>query len=118
MDVPAIAWYNSPGGPAATSVGVGVLPARIWTPGAVTSGLRNSPTGPRELNAAITSPGDTVASPRAHVAVASGCSARNATTSSLGPSSWIAGRKWLSVCRSIGSGLARIMPAAPPSEAL
>ena len=38
------------------SSGVGVLPARICTPGAVMSGLMNEPAGPREENAAMTSP--------------------------------------------------------------
>ena len=32
------------------------MPARIWTPGAVTSGLMNSPAGPRDEKAAMTSP--------------------------------------------------------------
>src|SRR5262245_52046881 len=39
IDVPAMAWKYSPGGPDATASGVGVLPARTCTPGAVTSGL-------------------------------------------------------------------------------
>ena len=54
IDVPAIAWKYVP----ATSwgVGVGVLPASTCTPVEVTSGLRYAPRGPREENAAITSP--------------------------------------------------------------
>ena len=43
-------------GPLAMLSGVGVLPARICTPGAVTSGLSQLPPGPRDENAAITSP--------------------------------------------------------------
>ncbi len=39
-----------------SSVGTGVCPARICTPGAVMSGLMKSPAGPRDENAAITSP--------------------------------------------------------------
>src|SRR5690606_25046022 len=90
IEVPAIAMYSSPGGPLATSTGVGVVPAMTCTPGAVMSGFRKSPTGPRELNAAMTSPGETVAVPPAHVAVTPGCVARKASSSSFGPSSWMA----------------------------
>ena len=43
IEVPAIAWKYWPGGPPATSSGVGVLPARICTPGAVMSGLMKLP---------------------------------------------------------------------------
>src|ERR1700752_67786 len=53
IDVPLIAWNSCPGAP---RNGVGVLPARITTPGAVTSGLMRSgaaPLGPRDENAAM-----------------------------------------------------------------
>ena len=39
IDVPWIAWKSSPGLPLLIVAPIGVLPARIWTPGAVTSGL-------------------------------------------------------------------------------
>ena len=60
MDVPAMAWNSSPFGPLATSTCSGDAPARIWTPGAVMSGLLTPsrwPAPPRELNEAITSLG-------------------------------------------------------------
>jgi hypothetical protein len=41
MDVPAIAWNSSPVTEPAS--GNGELPARIWMPGAVMSGLMTSP---------------------------------------------------------------------------
>ncbi len=73
IDVPAIAWKSCPAGPDATSVGVGVLPARICTPGAVMSGFRKpSPPGPREENAAMTSPWPTAFCPVVNVAVEPG----------------------------------------------
>ena len=53
IDVPWIAWNSWPGAP---MNGVGLLPARICTPGAVTSGLMMSaaaPSGPRDENTAI-----------------------------------------------------------------
>ena len=114
IEVPAIAWYSWPFGPAGMSTGVGVFPASTWTPGAVMSGLRKSPTGPRELNPAITSPVAGVNAPVAQVAVTPACAARKASSSSLGPSRWMAGRKWLSVSVSEAVGLYRTMPAAPP----
>src|SRR5512134_2874093 len=54
MDVPAIAWNNSPG--TTPGSGNGELPARIWRPGAVTSGLMISGAiglGPRELKSVM-----------------------------------------------------------------
>ena len=45
-----------PAGRPPASSSVGVLPARMCRPGAVTSGLRKCPPGPREENVAITSP--------------------------------------------------------------
>jgi hypothetical protein len=45
-----------------------VVPARICTPGAVTSGLMKSPSGPRDENDAITSPGTGEATPVDHEA--------------------------------------------------
>ena len=57
IEVPAMAWKYSPGGPPGPRLRrTGVLPARICTPGAVMSGLRNWPPGPRDENAAMTSP--------------------------------------------------------------
>ena len=53
IDVPAMDWNNCPGGPAAGSTGSGVSPASTWSPGAITSGLMNPPTGPREENVVI-----------------------------------------------------------------
>src|SRR3954466_1998872 len=55
IDVPAIAWYRLPAGPFVIPVGCGVIPASTWIPGAVTSGLTQSPSGPRDENDAITS---------------------------------------------------------------
>ncbi len=49
IDVPAIAWNSSPGG--LSGSGKGELPATIWIPGAVTSGLMMSgaiESGPRD----------------------------------------------------------------------
>jgi hypothetical protein len=105
IEVPAIAWNSSPCGPVARSVDAGVWPARICTPGAVMSGFTNSPIGPRELKPAITSPCAAADAPADHVAVTSACAARNASSSSFGPSRWIAGRKWLSVSTSLAVGL-------------
>src|SRR6266508_2009419 len=49
IDVPAMAMNRSPGGPLAMAPdhGCGLRPARISIPGAVTSGLSQSPRGPR-----------------------------------------------------------------------
>ncbi len=71
IDVPAIAWYRLPGGPLSAVVwsGCGVMPASTWTPGAVTSGLIQSPVGPRDENEAITSACADCAVPCAHVAI-------------------------------------------------
>ncbi len=70
IDVPAIAMNRLPGGPLSAVVwsGCGVVPARTWTPGATTSGLSQSPSGPRDENDAITSERDGVGLPVAHVA--------------------------------------------------
>ena len=59
MDVPLIDWNSSPGDP---RVAVGVFPARMFTPGAVTSGLMMSafagdPTGPLDEKSAMLLPG-------------------------------------------------------------
>ena len=71
IDVPAMAWKNWPGGPTAkfVSYGSGVVPARIWIPGAVTSGLMKSPSGPRDENDVMTSPRTVVGTPVVNVAV-------------------------------------------------
>ena len=70
IDVPAIAMNRLPGGPLSAVVwsGCGVVPASTWTPGAVTSGLIQSPVGPRDENDAITSACAGCAVPCAHVA--------------------------------------------------
>ena len=52
------------------SSGVGVMPARIWTPGAVMSGLMTRPAGPRDEKAAMTSPWPSCETPAVNVAVA------------------------------------------------
>src|SRR6478752_1992187 len=70
IDVPAIAAYRLPAGPLSAVVwsAAGVQPASTCTPGAVTSGLIQSPVGPRDENDAITSACAPVAVPCAHVA--------------------------------------------------
>ena len=76
IDVPAIAWNSSPWGPPATPTCWGEAPARIWTPGAVMSGLL-TPSGccgpPRELNDAITSPCAEAVTPAVIVALTLVC---------------------------------------------
>ena len=104
IEVPAIAWKYSPGGPSMTLSGTGVWPARICTPGAVTSGLMNSPPGPRDENAAITSPWPSVATPPVKLAVAPGLALRNATRS-VPSARWTVGSQWLSVSTSASAGL-------------
>src|SRR5438034_3875382 len=133
IDVPAMAWKNWPCGPGVTYgapvlvVGwyCGVMPARICTPGAVTSGLMKSPTGPRDENAAITSPRTRVAVPLAQVAFTPVFAAKNASTLAElpvepveGPLMWIADNQWLSESRSWFAVLYRIIPAAPPCRTL
>src|SRR3954451_19753116 len=129
IDVPAMAWKFSPGGPEATEPGAGsgVLPARISMPGAVMSGLTQSPSGPREENVVMTSPAAVlVGVPVAHVAVTPVwlfMNARNASVSCgtcgvLPPSSMTVGTQKLSVNRSWCVGLYRIIPAAPPCRTL
>src|SRR5690349_24262363 len=76
IDVPAMAWKFSPGGPDATwsADGSAEFPARISMPGAVMSGLIQSPSGPREENVVMTSPAEVdVAAPVTHVAVTPVC---------------------------------------------
>ncbi len=104
IEVPAMAWKYSPGGPPAISSGVGVLPARIWTPGAVTSGLIPKPPGPRDEKAAITSPVASPGWPAVNDPVSPLWPSRNAT-SSVPSARWITGRKWLSVSTSASVGL-------------
>lgn len=74
IDVPAIAMKSSPGRPLgiATEVGCGLLPARISMPGAVMSGLIQSPSGPRDENVVMMSGVCAVRSPVVNVAVTSG----------------------------------------------
>src|SRR4051794_18653317 len=52
IEVPAIAMYRFPVGPLSAVVwsAAGVVAAITWTPGAVTSGLIQSPVGPRDEN--------------------------------------------------------------------
>src|SRR5262249_45942628 len=122
IDVPAMAWKFSPGGPEATSEAAGraELPARISMPGAVMSGLTQSPSGPREENVVMMSPaGVSVAAPVTHVAVTPVCDpmkARNASVSCgicgvVPPSSMTVGTQKLSVNRSWCAGLYSTMPA-------
>src|SRR5690349_18845515 len=117
IDVPAIAWKYSPGGPASMASGVGVLPARIWTPGAVTSGLMYRPPGPRDENAAMTSPVPLVLAPAVNSAVAPGWAIMNALNA-VPSARWMAGSQWLSVSTSASDALYRIIPAASPWRTL
>src|SRR5580765_1258733 len=75
IEVPAIAWNRLPGGPLSAVVwsGCGVMPASTCTPGAVMSGLIQSPVGPRDEKEAITSGAAAAAVPCAHVAVTFVC---------------------------------------------
>ena len=81
------------------------------------SGLRKSPSGPRELKPAMTSPRTVAGWPAAHVAVTPLWVPRKASRSAFGPSRWTDGTKWLSVSVSLAVELNRIIPLAPPSEA-
>src|SRR6266511_1869963 len=71
IEVPLIDWNSWPGAPRKA---VGVLPARMFTPGAVTSGLRMSPPpamlGPRDEKSAIVLPPPKVRVPPESEAVA------------------------------------------------
>ncbi len=96
MDVPPIAWNSSPGGPPTGLAGVGVIPARIWIPGAVTSGFTKSPSGPLDEKNVITSPRMAVFTELAQLPVTPVWPVRNATML-VGPSMWIDGTQWLSV---------------------
>ena len=97
IDVPAIAWNSSPWGPVSGSAESGVWPARIWTPGAVTSGLLTpsaEPGPPRELKDAMTSPRSRTGSPAVSVALTLALAARKA--SSAVPSAnwmWLVGQE-------------------------
>ncbi len=88
IEVPAIAWKRFPGGPLSAVVwsGCGVMPASTWTPGAVTSGLIQSPSGPRDENAAIMSACPGCAVPCAHVAITLVWPFTNASSAVSGPS--------------------------------
>ena len=73
MDVPGMAWKSCPAAPGFSESGASVLPARILTPGAVTSGLIKSESkvfGPRDEKAAITESWAPAASPPLRDAVA------------------------------------------------
>ena len=72
IEVPDCDWNSSPLGSPVAAAGVGVLPARMLTPGAVTSGLARSGTavcGPRDENAASTRGVPSAAAPSARAAV-------------------------------------------------
>src|SRR5262245_50711917 len=88
IEVPAIAMNRLPGGPLSAVVwsGCAVVPASTWMPGAVTSGFRKSPTGPRDENVAITSGVVGDATPVDHVAFTLVCVLTNASSASDGPS--------------------------------
>src|SRR4051812_43763978 len=94
IDVPAIAMNRFPAGPLSAVVwsGCGVVPASTCTPGAVTSGLIQSPSGPRDEKEAIMSAFDGDGAPCAHVAITLVWPLTNASRSVDGPSTWIVGR--------------------------
>ena len=117
IDVPAIAWKYSPGGPSVLASGVGVWPARICTPGAVMSGLMNRPPGPRDEKAAITSPSPSRFSPAVNEPVTFVRPCMNARNSRPSARCTV-GSQWLSVSMSASVGLYRIMPTAPPCRTL
>ncbi len=81
------------------------MPASTWTPGAATSGLIQSPVGPRDENAAIMSDcvGDAV--PWAKVAITFVWPLMKASSAVSGPFDVIAGSQWLSVSMSWLTGL-------------
>ena len=72
--------------------GCGVMPASTWTPGAVTSGLIQSPVGPRDEKEAITSACAGLAVPCAHVAITLVCEVTKLATAFALNCVWIAGR--------------------------
>src|SRR4029453_2723079 len=77
IEVPAMAWKYSPGGPRLGTAGVGVCPARIWAPGAVMSGLMKFPPGPREEKLVMVSPVPMTLTPWVKVAFTPGWAAMN-----------------------------------------
>ena len=103
-----MAWKSWSGGlPPSTGSGaggVGEAPARICTPGAVTSGFRYIPPGPREEKAAITSPCPFARRAVVNEPVTELCAFMNATN-------WVpsarctVGSQWLSVSLSACVGL-------------
>src|SRR3954462_7405019 len=94
IEVPAIAMNRFPAGPLSAVVwsGCGVVPANTCTPGAVTSGLIQSPRGPRDEKAAIMSACPRRAAPAAHVAITFVWPLTKLRNGALGPSMWITGR--------------------------
>src|SRR5918995_792833 len=96
------------------------MPAGIWTPGDVTSGLMKSPDGPRDEKAAITSPLDAVGAPATHAALTTLWFLMNFTTALFWYWTCIVGSQWLSESRSVTAAvsLKRIIPAAPPWRTL
>ena len=102
----------------------GEAPARIWTPGAVMSGLLTPsvwPGPPRELNEAMTSACCDPLTPALIVAMTPVWAPRKASSATPAEFwTWLAGRKWLSVSWSVTAALwlYRIMPTAPPWRTL
>src|SRR3954447_5456528 len=94
IEVPAIAMNRLPAGPLSAVVwsGWAVVPASTWTPGAVTSGLIQSPSGPRDEKDAITSACAGEAVPCAHVAITFVWLETKFATWLLFHCVWIAGR--------------------------
>src|SRR5687767_12141789 len=120
IDVPWMAWNNSPGAP---RNGVGLLPARICTPGAVTSGLMMSGAarfGPRDENTAMSgAPASGAAEPAVNdaVAPAPALSTYSATAKPSAGNSVDVGSRWLSVGVTLTCGGSyRIMPTPPEAR--
>src|SRR5262245_19044625 len=124
IEVPEIAWKSSPGGPsvivsaqADDPMPHGESPARICTPGAVTSGLMKFPPGPRAAVKAITSPRPLRARPAGNEAVVPEWPNMNAANAD--PSArCTAGSQCVSVRASNGIPFQRTRPTAPPWRTL
>ncbi|GAA3154689.1 hypothetical protein GCM10020001_092970 [Nonomuraea salmonea] len=79
------------------------MPAMMCRPGAVTSGLRKSPPGPREEKCVIASPCQVLLAPCPKEAVAPGLAARKlSSVSDSGLSRCADGSQWASVKTSNG----------------
>src|ERR671922_606973 len=126
IDVPAIAWNSSPGGESAS--GNGELPATIWRPGAVTSGLMMSGAtafGPRDekivIDGAVRHVVRRGRPPSLRTlmrAVGFALAAMYALIARPGVlSTWTDGTQWLSVNRlSTSSALYMTIPTPPASK--